>query len=367
MRKYAIGLATAVLFGTGAFQQASAGDVLIPYIKSGGNWVSLVSYRTTCPNYGGDPANCPTIIPGSPPTPSNKLHFVYWYKKDWDGFTKIADSNTNAADGSYDDAACKEYNVEVPATRADFTTIDVSISNKLGLTDNVLGKKEGYDGAAVNGAPTAPTNADFVLEPDAVVDAYLVIQDGNTNTADTNTINSDNFLAAEAVVFDMITGMFFYQFGIDMEGIANPPGSPISPFRPTTSTVMFQGESFATTSVYYIPTDTTSSATAINGIVEDKKSGCVAPGEGFDVTYTVFDRQEDSKSGLNEICVNCLALIPIKAFMSDSTWNKVKNGGGWLYVRDQGGVTYKGEVFKIGTKPNIFAPLKSYANSLALD
>ncbi len=362
MRKYAIGLATAAIFGAGAFQQAEANDVLIPYIKSGGNWVSLVSFMAESPTYTTNPTT---------------VHFIYWYKKDWDGFTKIADSNTSAADGSYDDAACKEYNDEVPATDNDFTTVDVSISNKLGLTDNVLGKAEGYDGALVGGVPTAPTNSNFVLEPDAIVDAYLYIQNDGTD---------DNDLHAEAVVFDMVTGMFFYQFGIDVQGtvtlqnsvlLGNPPFPITAGFESADAIVMFQGEDFATTSVYHIPIS--NSQNAANDLAENGKTGCVVPIKNYndDTEIRVIDRQEDPKSGLNKICVNCLALIPVKYFMSDSTWNKVKNGGGWFKVEEQdtagnnsdnaagpGGVLYKGEVFKIGTKPNIFAPLKTYDNSL---
>ncbi len=364
MRKYAIGLATAVLFGVGVFQQASAGEVLIPYIKSGGNWVSLVSYTAYCPDYNGGAAAC-----------DGSLHFIYWYKKDWDGFSKIADSNNSAADGSYDDAACKEYNVEVPATPADFTTVDVSMSNKLGLTNNVLGKAEGYDGAVVNGAPTAPTNTDFVLEPDAVVDAYLIIDDSNSPT----TQNRDpNTLAAEAVVFDMVTGMFFYQFGIDMRGSVdvNEDGTISTQINdnrlaPGLQTLMFQGEDFATTSVYYIPV--TNSQDAVNQIIQGNNYSCLYPSPS---SKTVVDRQEDEKSGLGNICVKCLGLIPVKYFMSDSLWNKIGKSGGAILFADGytanninygGGVTYKGEVFKIGTKPNIFAPLKSYENSLSRD
>ncbi len=344
MKKYAIGLATAAIFGAGAFQQASAGEVLIPYIKSGGNWVSLVSYVTDNPQYG---------RPNS-----NRLHFIYWYKPDWDGFSKIVGKPTDVPT-PYNEAGCKEYNDEVPATDRDFTTVDVSISNKLGLTDNVLGKAEGYDGAVTN---TAPTNTDFVLEPDAVVDAYLVIDDGNGAAN-----NDDNQLGAEAVVFDMVTGMFFYQFGIDMRGSILTPNR----FAPTASRVMFQGEDFATTSVYYIPV--TNSADAITQIMTDAQRSCLQPvnivnGDYNTTDVRIIDRQEDEKSGTNDVCVKCLGLIPVKYFMSDSTWNKVKNGGGWFGILDTtGGVTYKGEVFKIGTKPNIFAPLKSYENSLALD
>ncbi len=335
MKKYAIGLATAAIFGAGALQHAKANDVVIPYIKTGGNWVSLVGFVAIDAAYAGPGADA-----------NGDLHFIFWHKQEsGEGlaagtYNAVADNNAvfGGADRSYDDAPCVEYNRVVRATDLDFTTVDVSESNMLGLTRNVLGLADGDDGGVTG---TVPADAADVAPPIGhITDAYLYIEN-DQNGATEN-------LAAEAVVFDMATGMFYYQYGIDVQD------SVVAFAGTATKVVMFQGTDYASTGIYHIAPATANALRAAPNI-----AATLTVSNG-----TAYDREEHVKSGTRPVQLVCLALVPVESLFTPGNWNDLRQTGGWFWLTDTQGLSFKGEVYSIGTRPNIFAPLKTYDNSL---
>ena len=352
MKKYAIGLATAALFGAGAFQQADAGVVVLPYMKSGGNWVSLA-----------------TITDLSAAT--SPIYVAHLYKPDW---SVLGDGTV------YLSRECTHYDSDIPTTANDMTTVDFAAGNLLGLTGNTLGAAEGYD--------TAPAGPWMHPNVGYTTDFYTVL----VNTPDILGAlllfgGDDGTLAAEAVVFDLATGMFFYQAGVDAEGSADvdndgaitgtnvndPTAGGINRLAPTNSIVTFQGTDFADTSVYYLPMQSYNTGSPIGDLIGSTLTGtrsitgALANDLGGGIGGGAYDRREVFISGGRNVEVNCLGLVRVRHLVVDGVWATLGASGGFFRITDTGGMTYKGEVFSIGTRPNIFAPLKSYEISTAQD
>ena len=201
-----------------------------------------------------------------------------------------------------------------------------------------------------------------ISAPSGTTDGYLVIDDGLTSDVGTT-------LTAEAVVFDMVTGMFFYQNGINVYPEGNLPDHDYNDigYGSVLANLIFQGEDFATTSIYYIPGDgdeirwfETAAGQPTGSIV----MGAIVNRKGETV-------RSDDPVNKTKVEVKCLALVPIKELLSDTEWANVGKSGGVAFVSDTQtdflplgfGIMYKGEVYKIGRTPNIFSPLKNYANS----
>ncbi len=327
MRKKTLLLSGAIFVATSLV--ANAQPVIIPYVKSGGNWVSLLTYYVAAPMYGGTPG---------------QLNITHVHKPDWDGFSKLTGS------GSYAQATCGSTSFTFTTVDSDVTTIDISSSNKLGFPGNVMASN--YE--AANSKPSS------ISAPSGTTDGYLVIDDGLTSDVGTT-------LTAEAVVFDMVTGMFFYQNGISVYPEGNLPDHDYDDigYGSVLANLIFQGEDFATTSIYYIPGD---------GDEIRWFETAVSQPTGSIVMNAIVNRKgeavrDDDPANQTEVEVKCLALVPIKELMRDTEWASVGRSGGVAFVYDtQGGIVdfgimYKGEVYKIGRTPNIFSPLKNYANS----
>ncbi len=303
--------------------QVNAQTVIIPYVKSGGNWVSLVTYYAEEPNFGGV---------------SGRIHIAHVYKNDWDGFSKIVGG------GSYAQADCNIVQFNFRTVANDTSTMDISGSNKLGFEGNVMATE--YEDEN-----TKPTS---ITAPAGTTDGYLIIRDGKDAPT----------LSASAVVFDTVTGMFFYQAGVNLTPKYNAvPSSDLGStgYGGVQAKVTFQGEDFATTSIYYIP------GTADNMLWFD---GLAPQGEGYINLSTTYNRKGESvKTSASSIEVKCLALVPIRYFFTDSEWTSIGNSGGTALVYDRlkdaavyhYGIMYQGEVYtNMGRIFNAFAPLKVY-------
>ncbi|MCS7307504.1 MAG: hypothetical protein NZ526_03005, partial [Aquificaceae bacterium] len=167
MKKKAIAasaLATMALFG--ASKQADASAVMIPAIKSGGGWVSVISYITTTPSR-------PNTL-GAP-----GVHITYQFK------SSLAPSMS----------ACSERNLLVLSSTNDLTTyiVDATVSPvpkppifEGGLIGTVGG---GYD-------PAIPMQGFVVLENVASTQP-IALENCGAGGANCQT------LAAEAIVFNL--------------------------------------------------------------------------------------------------------------------------------------------------------------------
>ncbi len=318
---FTLGISGLLMSFTLAYSQA----VLIPYVKSGGNWVSLITY------YAKEPFYESTV---------GKIHIAHVHKPDWSNFSKVVGG------GSYAVAECSVSQFSFRTAPHDTSTFDISGSNKLDLPGNVLAN----DYETSNSKPTSITSPSGVS-----TDGYVVVRDGRDT--------GESTLTVEAVVFDMVTGMFFYQYGINLK--PKNKGIPTNDFAEVgyggvQAYMPFQGEEFATTSIYYIP------GTADNimwfATAEGQRTGYIGVKE-------IYDRKGERVRNTKKIAeVKCLGLIPLRVFLSDEEWNTVGQRGGTAYVSDSlgsdvynhYGILYKGEVYKIGKKPNIFSPLKVY-------
>ncbi len=169
-------LAAAALFG--ASKQAEASAVLIPSIKSGGGWVSVISYINTASS------NVPGDVPG--------VHITYQYK------SSLAPAMTT----------CNERNLLVPTSRNDLTTyiVDATVSPipkppifEGGLIGTVGG---GYD-------PGIPMQGFVVLEN--VID----MEPPTVETCQEGTSNCQT-LAAEAIVFNLSSRFIYSQRALEM-------------------------------------------------------------------------------------------------------------------------------------------------------
>ncbi|MFN0238422.1 hypothetical protein [Hydrogenobacter sp. Uz 6-8] len=184
MKKKAIAasaLTAMALFG--ASQQAKASAVMIPAIKSGGGWVTVLSYITTTPSL-------PNVL-GAP-----GVHITYQFK------SSLAPAMT----------ACSERNLLVPSSTNDLTTfiVDATVSPvpkppifEGGLIGTVGG---GYD-------PGIPMQGFAVLENVASTQP-ITVEDCDDTTEGTNA--NCQTLAAEAIVFNLTSRFLYSQRAIEM-------------------------------------------------------------------------------------------------------------------------------------------------------
>ncbi len=183
MKKKAIAasaLTAMALFG--ASQQAKASAVMIPAVKSGNGWVTVLSYITTTPSI-------PNVL-GDP-----GVHITYQFK-------------SNPAPAM---TTCSERNLLVPSSTNDLTTFIVDATTSPvpkppifegGLIGTVGG---GYD-------PGIPMQGFAVLENVASTQPITLENCGTNEAASSNC----QTLAAEAIVFNLTSRFLYSQRAIEM-------------------------------------------------------------------------------------------------------------------------------------------------------
>ena len=247
MKKAAAILASAI-FAAGAVQTAQAGAVLIPYFTTQNGTQTLINFVNRAPNTAG-------VVPPQ----ANRIHVTLQGKTDI----------TNITEG------CVHFDFFINSSYADLTSFyllpDSSVTiETFGGTDTV---------GSVNGSPSNPAQEGYVIldNMDFLISTFAF---GD---------RSDLTLHAEAVVFDLTTGLFTFEEGIrmsndsidgsfsvvprgvveyDHSGIANPGSSTApnlsgvmagnmdfdNPFS-FDSVIMFYPFNVASTYIYALPAD----------------------------------------------------------------------------------------------------------------
>lgn len=286
MKRRAIFAVVALLLSFGAVKdEARADAILFPWVVTSDSVVTVIS-----------------VVNHTDAAAADKLHLAYFYKK------TTANTNTEA---------CDEVNFEVPTTFEDVVSFDVNaqLATKGGPLFN---DATNYAGANFSMNIVKPRRA-FLIVDNRVTDGSFVEEGGLNNNGDS--------LYGEAMVIELGAGAAwgYRAYNSADNNWLNPD---FSNSQEVHGEVLHTEDRTPTT---ILPPSQWVTRFFITPVGEGQDTGNM--NAGFRL-YAIWDRDENPISGGldNEIVCTGTLDVASNVLLSEGSYNRIKDQGGWTFV-----------------------------------